>query len=314
MPYVSSEAIQEARRVDLLTYLQSSEPDNLVRISGNNYCTREHDSLKISNGKWFWFSRGIGGVSALDYLIKVKGYTLPQAVEKIAGRSMVTEPSYYFAPKPEKKQLVMPELEKYPYRAIGYLKSRGIHPEVIEYCIAHSMLFETTQYHNAVFVGYDKDGIAKYAAMRGTRSKYKGEVTGSDKHFSFSIMENPSSDQLHVFESAIDLLSYASLEIMDGKPWKDEGLLSLAGVFMPKRENVVPVALTRFLGDFGTIATIHIHLDNDEVGRGATAGIMGGLKDRYQVLDEPSTTGKDINDQLVARCGLKKKREEVHER
>lgn len=158
-----------------------------------------------------------GMESALDYLIKVKGYTLPQAVEKIAGRSMVTEPSYYFAPKPEKKQLVMPELEKYPYRAVGYLKSRGIHPEVIEYCIAHSMLFETSQYHNAVFVGYDKDGIAKYAAMRGTRSKYKGEVTGSDKHFSFSIMENPLSNQLHVFESAIDLMSYASLQIMDGR-------------------------------------------------------------------------------------------------
>ncbi len=32
-------------------------------------------SLKISNGKWIWWSRGIGGRSALDYLIKVKGYS-----------------------------------------------------------------------------------------------------------------------------------------------------------------------------------------------------------------------------------------------
>ena len=46
--------------------------DKLVRVSGSTYCTREHDSLKIFNGKWHWFSRGIGGRNALDYLVKVK--------------------------------------------------------------------------------------------------------------------------------------------------------------------------------------------------------------------------------------------------
>ena len=59
MSYVKAEAIEQARRIDLLTYLSCCEPSNLVHISGNNYCTREHDSLKIKNGKWYWFSRGI---------------------------------------------------------------------------------------------------------------------------------------------------------------------------------------------------------------------------------------------------------------
>ena len=72
MAYVKAEAIEQARRMDLLTYLSHYEPGNLVHISGNNYCTKEHDSLKISNGKWYWFSRGVGGISALDYLMKVK--------------------------------------------------------------------------------------------------------------------------------------------------------------------------------------------------------------------------------------------------
>lgn len=58
--------------MDLLTYLQNYEPQELIHVSGGTYCTREHDSLKISNGKWNWFSRGIGGKTALDYLIKVK--------------------------------------------------------------------------------------------------------------------------------------------------------------------------------------------------------------------------------------------------
>lgn len=75
MAYVSPEDIQRAKEMDLLTYLRNYEPEELVHISGETYCTREHDSLKISNGKWHWFSRGFGGKTALDYLIKVRDYT-----------------------------------------------------------------------------------------------------------------------------------------------------------------------------------------------------------------------------------------------
>lgn len=37
--------------MDLLTYLRNYEPHELVHFGGNTYCTCEHDSLKISNGK-----------------------------------------------------------------------------------------------------------------------------------------------------------------------------------------------------------------------------------------------------------------------
>ena len=222
MADVKAEAIEQARRIDLLTYLSCCEPGNLVHISGNNYCTREHDSLKISNGKWYWFSRGIGGVSALDYLMKVKEYSLPEAVELIVGRDAIVElqiKDYEFKTKPVKK-LLMPELTDKPYRAKQYLRERGIHPEIIQYCIDNSLLFETAEYHNVVFVDYDKQGIAKYAAMRGTKSAYKGEVTGSDKRFSFSISETTNAEHAHLFESAIDLLSFATLELQEGRNWK----------------------------------------------------------------------------------------------
>ena len=68
MPYIPPEVVARAREMDLLTYLRTYEPQELVHFGGGTYCTREHDSLKISNGKWCWFSRGIGGYSALDYL------------------------------------------------------------------------------------------------------------------------------------------------------------------------------------------------------------------------------------------------------
>lgn len=93
MPYYDSEAIERARQVDLLTYLQTCEPQELVHVSGNVYCTKTHDSLRISNGKWCWFSRGIGGYSALDYLIKVNGYSFMDAMETIIGRAAIRPPS-----------------------------------------------------------------------------------------------------------------------------------------------------------------------------------------------------------------------------
>ena len=85
MPYISPEQIKELQKIDLLTYLQNYEPNELVHEGGNNYCTRTHDSLKISNGLWNWFSRGIGGKNAIDYLIKVKNYTFMEAVQLLSS-------------------------------------------------------------------------------------------------------------------------------------------------------------------------------------------------------------------------------------
>ena len=41
-----------------------------------------------------WWSRGIGGKSALDYLIKVKGLDFVEAVETIMGQWAVSAPVY----------------------------------------------------------------------------------------------------------------------------------------------------------------------------------------------------------------------------
>lgn len=188
---------------------------------------------------------------------------------------------------------------------LRYLKGRGIHDVIIRYCLENDLLFESRKYHSAVFLGYDKDGVPRYGNVRGTVGDYKGELSGSDKHYSFSIPGK--SRTVHVFESAIDALSYATMELFEGKNWHEDHLLSLAGVFVTKREDVVPVALSRYLADHPEIRTLRLHLDNDVVGRGAVAGIVGGLRDRYEIWDEPPKCGKDVNDQLKIRIGLKRK-------
>ena len=327
--HYSPDELQRAKAIDLLSYLQRYEPQELVQISAGNYCTRTHDSLKISNGKWYWFSRGVGGRSALDYLIMVRGISFPDAVgllleciegitpravskagqgTRLTPEALVTSgygdgimPASF--PQPEKDRerlLVLPEAQEgYPVRVVRYLAGRGIARNIIEYCIEHRLLYESKEYHNAVFVGYDEGGVARYAALRGTVGCFKGEASGSDKHYSFSIRTQPSPTAVPVFESAIDLLSYATLELRAKRDWQRDALLSLAGVFKQKRERVVPVALSQFLSDHPTVRMLCLHLDNDEIGRSAAKGIMEGLADAsYQIINSPPKYGKDVNDQL----------------
>lgn len=99
MPYIPPEVVAKAKEMDLLTYLKNYEPGELVHFGGSTYCTRTHDSLKISNGKWCWFSRGIGGRTALDYLIKVREIPFIEAVEMIVGQAAIQPPAYERTPE-----------------------------------------------------------------------------------------------------------------------------------------------------------------------------------------------------------------------
>lgn len=148
-------------------------------------------------------------------------------------------------------------------------------------------------------------------SLRGIIGDFKGEAPGSDKRYSFAIAEDSAAPSVHLFESAIDLLSYATLLKMKGRDWRQDAMLSLGGVFKQKQEFVIPMALSQYLQDHPGVHTLCLHLDNDEVGRDAAAGIMAGLGNRYEVLDRPPPSGKDVNDLLLQRrLGQVKRKEE----
>ena len=309
MSYVSPEQVEKARQMDLLTYLRAYEPDELVHFAGSTYCTREHDSLKISNGKWFWHSQGFGGYTALDYLIKVKGIPFVQAVERLAGQAAVlpsrASPNRQ-PPKEPKKSLLMPRANLSADRAVSYLRSRGIDPEIIDFCISTGRIYESYPHHNVVFVGKDTLGNPRYANLRGIGTKFKGEASGSDKRFSFCIPAQ-GSRTVHLFESAIDLLSYATLQKMAGNDWKQEHLLSLAGVYRPRKElkeSSLPLALKQFLTDHGPIEKIVLRLDNDCAGKDAMNALYTMLSGNYEVTARLPARGKDYNDTLCMALGL----------
>ena len=304
MPYYTEKQIDQARSIDLLTYLQSFEPTELVHVRGNTYCTREHDSLKISNGKWMWWSRGFGGNSALDYLIKVKGMQFMDAMKILTKEGTdLHDTDAKKSRKPDcdvKRKLLLPDKSETNFEVIRYLTSRGIDSDVIKACIDEGLLYESLPYHNCIFVGFDETGNAAYAFYRATTGeRLMGEAAGSDKRYSFRI--DRAGSTLHVFESAIDLLSYATIMKTRTGEWRAEPMLSLGGVYAPSTNNKqtkLPIALQNMTQNQTQINTIALHLDNDFAGRSATRSISEQLGNKYIVRDEPPAYGKDCNDYL----------------
>lgn len=271
MPYITPEQVAAAREMDLLTYLRHFAPGELVHDGGRSYATRSHRSLKISNGKWFWWFQGIGGSSALDYLTKVEGLSFLDAVQRILGELPNMPP----APKPDepppKTEFTLPPRHADTRRVFSYLRSRGIDAEIINHCLKHGQLYEDAEHHNCVFVGYENDRPA-YGALRGTLSDttFAGEVAGSDKRFSFAVPLRAGGRTLCVFESAIDALSYLTLLKLRDRDWRAANTLSLSGIYQPRKNGEMrfPAALGQYLKDNPGVERIVLCLDKATGGTG----------------------------------------------
>ena len=298
MSYVSREQLDRAKQVDLLTYLQQNEPEELVKLSPTMYSTRTHDSLKISNGLWHQWSTGIGGRSALDYLIKIRGMSLPDAVLKI-NSGTVYRPSFSYARKSaDIQKFTLPERNENNDRVINYLVGRGIDQSIVLDLIAKGLIYEERTRHGAVFVGTDTRGKPRHASIRATdESRFMIDALGSDKHYSFSLTTS-NSNELHIFESAIDALSFLSLEKRNVNAWSSCNVLSLSGV-SKSRHGKIPMALRQYLNDHPQTNKVYFHLDNDPPGREATRQIWTALPPSIICFDLPPPVGKDYNDFLI---------------
>lgn len=303
MPYIPPEIVEKAKEMDVLTYLQNYEPNELVKVGNGTYSTKTHDSIRISNGLWNWFSRGVGGKNAVSYLMKVKNYSFLDAIQTIIGNVSVKQPVIYREEKKEKTEFVLPLKSINSERAKRYLVKRGIDLEIINECINSGLIYESEPNHNVVFLGTGEEKKYKYAFFRGTNdTRFMGESKGSDKAYTFRLLSNNESERVHLFESAIDLLSYATLLKMKNIDWKNENMISLGGVNKPSEEQEVndkiPIAIIKFLENNSNIKQIYLHFDNDEIGEKASKALMEKLSNKYEVIDNRPPVGKDCNDYL----------------
>ncbi len=320
MPGVSAEQVRLAKEVDLLSYLQANEPNELRCTAPNEYRTVSNGSLVISNGKWIWNRGGFGGRTALDYLIKIRGMGFVEAVETVLGSRAAplscALPVERKEPPQRKWDFYPPKPSRYANRAVSYLQKRGISPDVIKQCIQAGILYESRYYniesvhHNTaicVFTGKDESGEIKFAAMRGIDADFKQDKAGSDKRFNFHIpAKNPDSRHLTVFEAPIDALSHATMQQRDGWEW-DGHRLSLGGT--------ADVALIAFLERNPQITRVILHLDNDAAGITAARKIKTDLAadNRFKhirISVNPPRRGKDYNESLLHDISLEKEQKQ----
>ena len=156
-----------ARGTDLPDLL-ASLGYTVTRI-GRYYSTKEMDSLRIKNRRtWYRYSERVGG-DAITFLQHFCGRSFPEAVEDLlafhgrardapAERSRQTEQ----APEPP-KPFALPPRHTDARRVYAYLKKRGVSPQIIRSFISAGLLYEDSEHHNCVFVGYDRDGKASPA-------------------------------------------------------------------------------------------------------------------------------------------------------
>lgn len=310
--FVPKEIVKQAKQIDLLTYFMNNNPSELIKKGAGTYSLKTHDSVIISNGLWHRFSTNEAGKTALDYLMKVENMTLQEAVNSVLNKEITT----YIKPKNEcnnvVKRLIIPERAASNKEVIQYLKNRGIDEDIINYCINNKLLYQENKTNNVVFLGYDNNHNIKYAGCRSTNEKrIMRDSKGSSKEYSFRLLSTTVNNSLHIFESSIDLLSYATLLKLKGYNYQNQNLLALAGVYQPSNnieQSKVPIAVKNFLDSNKNIQEIILHLDNDRAGREATKALSIALN-KYNIYDIPAPLGKDINDYLCFKIGLKKRQE-----
>lgn len=166
-------------------------------------------------------------------------------------------------------------------------------PELIERGI-------TKKYVNMIAV--NGDGVmSRYAFCRSVsdKSTYRVDLPGSDKKYSFSLI-GTNKNKLYVFESVIDMLSYASFyAIRNGQDsWQELTMISLGG----KSD----VALDEFLQN-NPITEITLCLDNDEAGRHASAQLSDKYALKGYTISNDIPLNKDFNDDLKAFRALEEK-------
>jgi len=172
------------------------------------------------------------------------------------------------------------------------IKHRGIARDVVAHFAKAGLLYEDAEYHNAVFVGTDTDGVPHHAHKRSANSYGKAfrlNVEGSDPRYSFHYVGTGRS--LYVFEAPIDMLSFITLY---PENWQRHSYVACCGT------SIQPVL--QMLEQVPQLDTILLCLDNDEAGHQASRRMREQLDARYSV-ERLIPENKDWNDDLTLSGG-----------
>ena len=296
---IDKSVVEQARNADIVAFLEKYSGFTFAHRGGAFRC-RQHPSFAVKADRlsFYWHSKGLGGFGALDYLVKVENMAFREAVEVITGTTPPTVSQRRERQETEPpKTLVLTEKAGIQLKLFDYLcVKRGIDLCVVNALVQKEMLY-LDKWNNVVFVGYDEQGAARFASLRGTHGNgsFRGDCSGSDKRYGFTMAAYSPTDRLYIFESPIDAMSHASLvnaDTGDTGAWKRDNRLSLAGTS--------DTALNFFLNQQKEVKELVLCLDNDPAGHEAAAIIARKYAAKgYTVLIE-FPQGKDFNEDLQA--------------
>lgn len=225
---------------------------------------------------------------ALDFVQRYFHKSFPEAVEYLLGSGCGTLTASPVVQR-EPTTFTLPKRNDNMRRVYTYLISRrGIDRDVVNAFAYRQMIYESAEYHNAVFVGFDSNGIPHHANLRGTgaESTFKGNAPGSIPEYSFHW--TGTDDRLYLFEAPIDLLSFISLHKDN---WRSHSYAACCGV----GDRV----LFQMLRDNPNIQIVCLCLDNDEAGQAANNRIAGKLHIQGIQTEILVPTHKDWNEDLL---------------
>lgn len=246
----------QARWTDIANLLQS-QGETLCR-SGSELEWRDgSQKVTIRGNLWFHQYEQVGG-DAIDFVRRFYHKSYPEAMEYLLGGGMGTltaSPPVQRLTKP----FELPPKNNTMRRVFAYLLNRrDLDREVLYAFIHKGLIYESADYHNAVFVGVDSNGVPRHAHKRGTGSvsSYKGNVSGSLPGYSFHW--TGTDDELYLFEAPIDLLACIS---MHKDHWRRHSYAASCGVS--------DQVLWQIMQDVPGIKTVYLCRDNDEAGQAA---------------------------------------------
>ena len=285
--YYTDEQKNAARQTDLASMLRSQ--GETLRRSGSEYEWKDgSQKVTIRGNLWYHQYEQTGG-DAIDFVRRFYNKTYPEAMDYLLGGCIgaltVSSPVQKRAAIP----FEIPEKNDNMRRAYAYLMNRrGIDREVINAFVHRQMIYESSKYHNVVFVGYDTNGKAVHASLRGTggESTFKGNASGSTPEYSFHW--TGQSEKLFLFEAPIDMLSYISMN-KDG--WQKHSYAACCGV----GERVA----LQMIKDNPNITTVCLCLDNDDAGQTATKRIADKLFTHGIQAEILVPNHKDWNEDLL---------------
>ena len=256
---------EAARQTNLVALLQS-QGERLKR-SGKEYVWRDgSEKVTVRGNLWFHQYERIGG-DAVDFVRRFYNMDFPQAVNFLLGNNGGALPQAEPVKREPPKPFILPPKNDNMRRVYAYLLNRrGIDLEVLSAFVHKGMIYESADYHNAVFVGYDEKGVARHAHKRGTGSEstYKGNAESCDPRYSFHW--TGTDNTLYLFEAPIDMLSFISLH---KENWRSHSYAAACCVG--------DQVLFQMLKANPNIDTVCLCMDNDDAGQAANKRISDKL-------------------------------------